>query len=176
MKRFALAVVTLLTCMSLSAQWRFGNSPANNNAANDLEQNMQKLVMASVMINNFYVDSVDSKKLTEDAINGILSKLDPHSAYTNAADTKKFTEPLEGSFEGIGVQFNMLEDTLLVIQPVPKGPSERVGILAGDRIVSVADTAIAGVKMSREEISRTHSTSTSSANASQSTRSMQPTW
>ena len=152
MKRFALAVVTLLTCMSLSAQWRFGNSPANNNAANDLEQNMQKLVMASVMINNFYVDSVDSKKLTEDAINGILSKLDPHSAYTNAADTKKFTEPLEGSFEGIGVQFNMLEDTLLVIQPVPKGPSERVGILAGDRIVSVADTAIAGVKMSREEI------------------------
>ena len=63
---------------------------------------MQKLVMASVMINNFYVDSVDSKKLTEDAINGILSKLDPHSAYTNAADTKKFTEPLEGSFEGIG--------------------------------------------------------------------------
>ena len=99
MKRFALAVVTLLTCMSLSAQWRFGNSPANNNAANDLEQNMQKLVMASVMINNFYVDSVDSKKLTEDAINGILSKLDPHSAYTNAADTKKFTEPLEGSFE-----------------------------------------------------------------------------
>ena len=95
---------------------------------------------------------LDSKKLTEDAINGILSKLDPHSAYTNASDTKKFTEPLEGSFEGIGVQFNILEDTLLVIQPVPKGPSEKVGILAGDRIVSVADTAIAGVKMSREEI------------------------
>ena len=176
MKRFALAVVTLLTCMSLSAQWRFGNSPANNNAANDLEQNMQKLVMASVMINNFYVDSVDSKKLTEDAINGILSKLDPHSAYTNAADTKKFTEPLEGSFEGIGVQFNMLEDTLLVIQPVPKGPSERVGILAGDRIVSVADTAIAGVKMSREEIMHRLRGKKASATASPSTRSMPPTW
>ena len=107
-----------------------------------------------MMINNAYVDSVDTKKMVEDAINGILSKLDPHSAYTNAADTKKFTEPLAGSFEGIGVQFNMLDDTLLVIQPVPKGPSERVGILAGDRIVSVADTAIAGVKMSREEIMR----------------------
>ena len=152
MKKFSLAAASLLACMSLSAQLRFGNSPANNNAMSDLERNMQKLVMASVMINNFYVDSVDSKKLTEDAIQGILSKLDPHSAYTNAADTKKFTEPLEGSFEGIGVQFNILEDTLLVIQPVPKGPSERVGILAGDRIVSVADTAIAGVKMSREEI------------------------
>lgn len=152
MKRLTFAVAALLVGMNLSAQLRFGNQPVQNNAQSDLEKNMQKLVMASVMINNFYVDSVDSKKLTEDAINGILSKLDPHSAYTNAADTKKFTEPLTGSFEGIGVQFNILEDTLLVIQPVPKGPSERVGILAGDRIVSVADTAIAGVKMSREEI------------------------
>ncbi len=152
MRRLTLAAVALLIGMSLSAQLRFGNAPANNSASSDLEKNIQKLVMASVMINNLYVDSVDSKKLVEDAINGILSKLDPHSAYTDAKDTKKFTEPLEGSFEGIGVQFNMLEDTLLVIQPVPKGPSEKVGILAGDRIVSVADTAIAGVKMSREEI------------------------
>ena len=152
MKRTTLAAIAFLVGMGLSAQIRFGNSPSNNNQMSDLEKNMQKLVMASFMINNFYVDSVDSKKLTEDAINGILSKLDPHSAYTNASDTKKFTEPLEGSFEGIGVQFNILEDTLLVIQPVPKGPSEKVGILAGDRIVSVADTAIAGVKMSREEI------------------------
>ena len=152
MKKLSLAVCALLACMSLQAQLRFGNSPAQHGAPSELEKNIQKLVMASFVINNFYVDSVDSKKLVEDAIGGILSKLDPHSAYTNAKDTKKFTEPLEGSFEGIGVQFNMLEDTLLVIQPVPKGPSERVGILAGDRIVSVADTAIAGVKMSREEI------------------------
>jgi len=152
MKKFIMAVAALLVGMSLSAQLRFGNTPTNNNEPGDLEKNIQKLAMATYMINNFYVDSVDSKKIVEDAINGILSKLDPHSAYTNAKDTKKFTEPLEGSFEGIGVQFNMLEDTLLVIQPVPKGPSERVGILAGDRIVSVADTAIAGVKMSREEI------------------------
>ena len=115
---------------------------------------MRKMVNASAMIYQLYVDSVDSKKMVEDAINGMLSKLDPHSAYTNASETKKLTEPLAGSFEGIGVQFNMLEDTLVVIQPVPKGPSEKVGILAGDRIISVADTAIAGVKMSREEIMR----------------------
>ena len=163
MKRITLAVAALLMGMSLSAQpLRFSNTPDNNVQINDrvrglmmavaMDKNIQKLVESSIIINNFYVDSVDSKKLSEDGINGILSKLDPHSAYTNAKDTKKFTEPLEGSFEGIGVQFNMLEDTLLVIQPVPKGPSERVGILAGDRIVSVADTAIAGVKMSREEI------------------------
>ncbi|MEE1236195.1 MAG: S41 family peptidase [Bacteroidaceae bacterium] len=110
--------------------------------------------MATVMINNYYVDSVSSKKQVEDAINGMLSKLDPHSAYSNPEETKKMNEPLAGSFEGIGVQFNMLEDTLLIIQPVPKGPSEKVGILAGDRIVTVNDTSIAGVKMSREEIMR----------------------
>jgi carboxyl-terminal processing protease len=152
MKRLSLAVAALFVGMSLSAQLRFGNTPESNPAVNDLINNFKKLQNAFQIINFLYVDSVDSKKLTEDAINGMLSKLDPHSAYTNASDTKKFTEPLEGSFEGIGVQFNMLEDTLLVIQPVPKGPSERVGILAGDRIVSVQDTAIAGVKMSREEI------------------------
>ena len=153
MKKLFLVIASLFVGLSLLAQpMRFSNTASDNAPVSDLEKNIQKLVMSSLMINNFYVDSVDSKKLVEDAINGILSKLDPHSAYTNASDTKKFTEPLEGSFDGIGVQFNMLEDTLLVIQPVPKGPSERVGILAGDRIVSVADTAIAGVKMSREEI------------------------
>ena len=152
MKKLSLAVCALLACMSLQAQLRFGNSPAQHGAPSELEKNIQKLVMASFVINNFYVDSVDSKKLVEDAIGGILSKLDPHSAYTNAKDTKKFTEPLEGSFEGIGVQFNMVEDTLLVIQPTLNGPSEKVGILAGDRIISVNDTAIAGVKMSKEDI------------------------
>ncbi len=119
-----------------------------------MDEAMRKLIMATVMTNNFYVDSVDCDKLVEDAINGMLSKLDPHSAYTNAKETKSLNEPLQGSFEGIGVQFNMLDDTLLVIQPVSKGPSERVGILAGDRIVNVNDSAIAGVKMSREEIMR----------------------
>ncbi|MCQ2196183.1 MAG: S41 family peptidase [Bacteroidaceae bacterium] len=119
-----------------------------------MDEAMRKLIMATVMTNNFYVDSVDCDKLVEDAINGMLSKLDPHSAYSNAKETKSLNEPLQGSFEGIGVQFNMLDDTLLVIQPVSKGPSEKVGILAGDRIVNVNDTAIAGVKMSREEIMR----------------------
>ena len=84
----------------------------------------------------------------------MLEKLDPHSTYTTAKETKAMNESLNGSFDGIGVQFNMQEDTLLVIQPVAKGPSEKVGILPGDRIVAVNDTTIAGVKMSREEIMR----------------------
>ena len=155
MKRILFSVLALVCSMSAMMGQGFSNVPSGDDAGrqqNELESAINKLARSTLMINAFYVDSVDTRKLVEDAINGMLSKLDPHSAYTNAKETKKFTEPLEGSFEGIGVQFNMLDDTLLVIQPVPKGPSERVGILAGDRIVSVADTAIAGVKMSREEI------------------------
>ena len=153
-RKIACGVLLLCLSASVAAQVRFSNQKLNNGGESALRENVGKLINASAMIYQLYVDSVDSKKMVEDAINGILSKLDPHSAYTNAVETKRFTEPLEGSFEGIGVQFNMLEDTLIVIQPVPKGPSEKVGILAGDRIISVADTAIAGVKMSREEIMR----------------------
>ena len=122
----------------------------------DLGKNspMRKLQIAEMAISNLYVDSVDEQKLVEDGIRGMLEKLDPHSSYTTAKETKAMNEPLQGSFEGIGVQFNMDRDTLLVIQPVTGGPSEKVGILAGDRIVSVDDTTIAGVKMSREEIMR----------------------
>ena len=113
---------------------------------------MRKIVLAEMAITNLYVDSVDEKKLAEDGIRGMIEQLDPHSSYSTAKETKEMNEPLQGSFEGIGVQFNMVKDTLLVIQPVVNGPSERVGILAGDRIVSVNDTAIAGVKMSKEDI------------------------
>ena len=115
---------------------------------------LRKLQIAEIAINSFYVDSVDQNKLVEDGIRGMLEKLDPHSSYTTAKETKAMNESLNGSFEGVGIQFNMQEDTLLVIQTVAKGPSEKVGIMSGDRIIAVNDTAIAGVKMSREEIMR----------------------
>ncbi len=113
---------------------------------------LRKLQIAEMAINNLYVDSVDEKKLAEDGIRGMLEKLDPHSSYSTSDEVKSMNESLQGNFEGIGVQFNMVEDTLVVIQPVSNGPSEKVGILAGDRIVLVNDTAIAGVKMAKEEI------------------------
>ena len=113
---------------------------------------IRKLQVAEMAVTNLYVDSVDEQRLVEDAIRGMLEKLDPHSSYTTAKETKAMNEPLQGSFEGIGVQFNMVEDTLLVIQPTLNGPSEKVGILAGDRIITVNDSAIAGVKMSKEDI------------------------
>ena len=114
----------------------------------------RKLQMAEFAIANLYVDSVDENRMVEQAIIAMLKDLDPHSVYSNPEEVKKMNEPLVGNFEGIGVQFNMAEDTLFVIQPVSGGPSEKVGILAGDRIVAVNDTAIAGVKMSQEDIMR----------------------
>ena len=115
---------------------------------------LRKLQIAELATSNLYVDSVDETKLVEDAIRGMLEKLDPHSQYCTPKEVKQMNEPLNGNFEGIGVQFNMIDDTLMVIQPVTNGPSEKVGIIAGDRIVTVNDTAIAGVKMSKEEIMR----------------------
>lgn len=121
-------------------------------AQNTSKEALRKLQMAEFAIANFYVDKVDENKLVEEAIVKMLAQLDPHSTYNNAEEVKKMNEPLQGNFEGIGVQFQMMEDTLLVIQPVSNGPSEKVGILAGDRIVAVNDSAIAGVKMSTEDI------------------------
>ncbi len=113
---------------------------------------IHKLQIAEFAISNLYVDEVDENKLVESAITGMLENLDPHSTYSDAEEVKKMNEPLQGNFEGIGVQFNMVEDTLLIIQPVANGPSEKVGIMAGDRIIQVNDTLIAGVKMTNEEI------------------------
>lgn len=116
------------------------------------EAQLRKLIVTQSAILNLYVDTVSQSKMTEDAIKAMLEKLDPHSTYTPAKDVQALTENLNGSFEGIGVQYNMNEDTLVVIQPVTNGPSEKVGIIAGDKIVTVNDSSIAGVNMSREDI------------------------
>ena len=140
MKRYIyLSLLCFFSFLPLSAQLK-SDSP------------LRKLQLAEMAITNFYVDSVNEQKLSEDAIRGMLKGLDPHSTYTDAKETKAMNEPLQGDFEGIGVQFNMIEDTLVVIQPIVNGPSQKVGILAGDRIVSVNDSTIAGIKMPRIDI------------------------
>ena len=126
MKHIYLLLAILLT-LPACAQSRFGDV--------DFEQ-IKKLQMAQVAITSLYVDSVDQKKLAEDAIYGMLSKLDPHS----------------GNFEGTGVSFNMVKDTLVALQVISKGPCERAGVLAGDRIIAVNGVTIAGVKMDRDSI------------------------
>lgn len=137
-------ILFIIACLCLCLATATAQNP-NNEA-------LRKLQMAEFAITNLYVDKVDENKLVEEAIIRMLAQLDPHSTYNNAEEVKKMNEPLQGNFEGIGVQFQMIEDTLLVIQPVSNGPSEKVGILAGDRIVAVNDSAIAGVKMSTEDI------------------------
>ena len=117
-----------------------------------MPQSMQKLLNAEYAITTLYVDSVNEDKLIEDAIKGMLESLDPHSTYTDAKETKELEEPLQGEFSGIGIHFNMKQDTLYVIQTIVGGPSEKVGIMAGDRIITVNDTTIAGVKMKNSDI------------------------
>lgn len=111
-----------------------------------------KLRLAEAAIMQLYVDTVNESKLVEEAINAMLSSLDPHSQYSNAEETKELNEPLTGNFSGVGISFNMNNDTLYVIQTVAGGPSERVGVLPGDRIIEVNDTIIAGVKMKNTDI------------------------
>ena len=139
---FAMAAITILAFDPQSVlNMRQATPPA-----------YQKLVTAERAISELYVDSVDEDKLVEDAIRGMLEKLDPHSTYSSPEETKELNEPLQGNFSGIGITFNMNNDTLFVIQTVGGGPSERVGILAGDRIIAVNDTSIAGVNMKNSDI------------------------
>ena len=115
---------------------------------------IQKLNYAEQIIEKFYVDTVNSNDIVEAGIVAMLKKLYPHSTYTNPEETRELTEPLQGNFSGIGIQFNMLNDTLYVVQTVPGGPSEKVGLLAGDRILSANDTIISGVKKKNTDIQK----------------------
>jgi carboxyl-terminal processing protease len=99
------------------------------------------------LIDAFYVDSVNLSNLTEKAIIEALRSLDPHSSYISAKDVKEMNEPLNGNFEGIGIQFNILHDTIIVIEPIPNGPSEKVGLKAADRIVTINNENVASIKM-----------------------------
>ncbi len=97
----------------------------------------QKLTSALQIIRLAYVDTVNEDKLTESAIIAMLKELDPHSVYMSKEEIEKANEPLIGNFDGIGVQFNIVKDTIVVITPTPNGPSEKVGILSGDKIVKI---------------------------------------
>ena len=113
---------------------------------NDKLNSIIKIIEAS------YVDSVSRKDLEEAAIPAMLKKLDPHTIYIPAKDLKRANEPLQGNFEGIGISFNMLTDTILVISTIPGGPSEKAGLEAGDKIICVNDSLVAGKKITEEDV------------------------
>lgn len=139
MKKYCVIFLCLSVALSLSAQFKMSDGS-------------KKVATTMAVIENLYVDKVDDEKLAEDAIKSLLEKLDPHSTYISAEEVKEMNEPLEGNFEGIGISFNMLTDTLYVIETIAGGPSEKVGIRAGDKIIYVNDTLIAGVKRSNKYV------------------------
>ncbi|MBN2807708.1 MAG: S41 family peptidase [Prolixibacteraceae bacterium] len=104
------------------------------------------------LVESYYADSTDMEKLTEVAIISLLNELDPHSVYISKDEVDDMNEPLVGSFDGIGVSFNIHRDTLLVIQTIPGGPSEKVGIMAGDRIVAIDDENVAGIGLTNKMV------------------------
>lgn len=117
-----------------------------------MSEGSKKVATTMAIIENMYVDKVDDEKLAEDAVKSLLEKLDPHSTYISVDEVKDMNEPLEGNFDGIGISFNTLTDTLYVIEALPGGPSEKVGIRGGDKILYVDGTPIAGVKMSNKDV------------------------
>lgn len=143
--KLLLILVFIGLTSSLSAQNKAGEK-------NNMQSSVQKLSAMYYLINNFYVDTANFEDITEEAIVSILKKLDPHSAYISKEDVEKTNEPLVGSFEGIGVSFQIFQDTILVISPVPGGPSDKVGILAGDKIVKIDGEDAFGEKVDNKYV------------------------
>lgn len=143
MKYLATAVICAAATFGISAQYSRSNSASRQ---------QQKLLMVENIVNNLYVDNVDEEKIVENAVRGILENLDPHSSYSTKEETTSSQETIQGSFSGIGIQFNMQKDTLYVVQTIAGGPSEKVGILPGDRFIAVDDSIIAGRKLKNTDI------------------------
>lgn len=143
MKYLAAAVICAAATFGISAQYSRSNSASRQ---------QQKLLMVENIVNNLYVDNVDEEKIVENAVRGILENLDPHSSYSTKEETISSQETMQGSFSGIGIQFNMQKDTLYVVQTIAGGPSEKVGILPGDRFIAVDDSIIAGRKLKNTDI------------------------
>jgi len=144
----------LIVAVSLSAGLLAGfflPGRSSNVAPAGIRSKPDKIPMMLNVIKSNYVDTVDITSLEESAISAILKKLDPHSVYIRARDLKRANEPLQGNFDGIGITFNLLTDTILVISTIPNGPSEKAGLQAGDKIIYVNDSLVAGKGISDEE-------------------------
>ncbi|MBR3710988.1 MAG: S41 family peptidase [Bacteroidales bacterium] len=137
-----------LNALLLAAITVFAQQPSKT------QTSAQKLGTTLYLIDNFYVDTVNLDKVVEDAIIAALKELDPHSAYLSKKDLEKANEPLVGSFEGIGVTYQLIRDTITVIGPTPGGPSEKVGILAGDKFVKIDGEDAFGKKVDTEYVQK----------------------
>jgi len=135
-KRFSWAMVTVLMIVSLFA----GMGIEKVISADNIYEQITKFGDVLSMAEKSYVEDIDSGKLTDAAIVGMLNTLDPHSVYIPPKQYEKVVEEFKGKFEGVGISFRVLNDTITVIEPVSGGPSARMGILSNDRIVKINDT------------------------------------
>ena len=122
-----------------------------SNAQNFTEQSL-KFNKALSFIDMFYVDTINQKQLVEEAIVSMLKDLDPHSVYISPEEVREMNEPLQGNFEGVGIQFSIQEDTIIVVSPISGGPSEKLGIRPGDRIVKINDKVMAGIGVKNKDV------------------------
>ena len=137
---FLWLLVAFLGGFSIALHWNPRRLSKTGNAE------LQKMSEVMSYIENFYVDSVNTDSIYGLAINAMLQGLDPHSSYATADENKTMMETLEGSFEGIGIQFNIMNDTLMVVSVISGGPSEKAGLMAGDRMIEVDGKSIIGIK------------------------------
>jgi carboxyl-terminal processing protease len=144
----------LILCIGLAAGVLIGASITNKSGSGDIGNDVQKMREVLSLIKNEYVDETQTDVLVEDAITHMLSELDPHSSYLSAKDQVAANEDLRGNFEGIGIEFNIFHDTLTVVAALSGGPSESVGIRAGDKIVKVNETNIAGIGLSNRDVQK----------------------
>ena len=144
------AAMALSGCCFLNAS---AQSPESNESSN-WENQGNKLNSLLYHIENIYVEDVDLESLVETAIVKMLEEMDPHSVYIPAEDLQAADEPLNGNFEGVGIQFNIFKDTIMVVSPIPGGPSEKLGIMAGDRIVTVDGEVVAGTNLTNKDVQR----------------------
>jgi carboxyl-terminal processing protease len=143
--KFRNTVISILLGMMLLA----GSTPLT---AQEVQDNTMKFGRLLRLIDSYYVDTTSVNALTEKAIVEVLRSLDPHSVYISKEEVEKMNEPLQGNFEGVGISFNVYHDTLMVVTTIPGGPSEKVGIRAGDRIVSVDSKNIAAVGLKNSDV------------------------
>ncbi len=115
-------------------------------------QDDHKIQRLLSLIRDNYVDTIDTDALTDQAIESLMAGLDPHSAYWPPIDNAAMEEEMDGSFQGIGIQFDVVSDTIVVVAPIPGGPSERMGIRAGDRIVEIENENVAGISIDRDKV------------------------
>ncbi len=152
--KLSLIISPILFAIILVLGMYIGKKIASKQEISILESfiKMDKLHTVLNYVEREYVDTIDRADIVEKAIPLVLEQLDPHSMYIPAKDMKALNEPINGNFEGIGVMFRMQNDTVVVINTIHGGPSDKIGILPGDRIVYVDDTLFAGVKMNTDKV------------------------